>query len=107
MKTKVTKKRTTRKPAVQRKATKRAAPRPEPERTTQTVKQSGKTSKRQTVIDLLRREGGATLAELQAATGWQAHSVRGFISAALRKNLGLAVSTAKNDTGDTVYRITS
>lgn len=106
MKTKATRKKTTRTPAVERKAKKQAA-RPALERITQTVKQPGKPSKKQTIIDLLRKEGGASLAELRAATGWQAHSVRGFISGALRKNLGLVVSTAKNDAGETAYRITS
>src|SRR5436305_446441 len=36
-------------------------------------------SKKATLLDLLRRPGGATLNELMAATEWQAHSVRGFL----------------------------
>ncbi|MDX2154041.1 MAG: DUF3489 domain-containing protein [Bryobacteraceae bacterium] len=39
-----------------------------------------RTSKKDTVIGMLQREQGATLEELMMATGWQAHSVRGFIS---------------------------
>lgn len=45
------------------------------------------------IIALLKRPTGATLATLMAATGWQAHSVRGFISGQLRKRMGLDVKS--------------
>jgi hypothetical protein len=38
-------------------------------------------------------------------TGWQAHSVRGFISASVGKKMGLKVESAKNDTGERIYRV--
>jgi hypothetical protein len=52
-------------------------------------------SKTAKVLDLLKRSGGASLRELMKATGWQAHSVRGFLSGALGKKMGLMVSSAK------------
>jgi hypothetical protein len=45
-------------------------------------------SKTAAVVALLERKGGATLADLRKATGWQAHSVRGFISGTLGKRWG-------------------
>lgn len=45
------------------------------------------------LIALMRRPDGASLAELMSATGWQAHSVRGAISGAVKKKLGLTVET--------------
>ncbi len=56
------------------------------------------------VVALLRRPGGATLSELMAETGWQAHSVRGALSGAIRKKLGLEVVSEKSGVGR-VYRI--
>ena len=41
------------------------------------------------------------------ATGWQAHSVRGFISGTLRKKLALTITSAKNGAGEHTYRITA
>jgi hypothetical protein len=52
-------------------------------------------SKAAKVLDPLKRSGGASLKELMKATGWQAHSVRGFLSGALGKMMGLTVSSAK------------
>lgn len=63
-------------------------------------------SKKAVILGLLRRKGGATLAELMAATGWQAHSVRGFVSGTLRKKIGLAVESNRNSSGERCYRIT-
>ena len=50
-----------------------------------------KDTKSATVLELLRRAEGATLAELMAVTHWQAHSVRGFLSGTVRKRLGLTL----------------
>ena len=48
-------------------------------------------SKIDTVIQLMQSKGGASIEQLVKATGWQAHSVRGAISGALKKKLGLKV----------------
>jgi hypothetical protein len=57
------------------------------------------------LLELLQRKGGATIAEVTKATGWQAHSVRGAISGALKKKLGLAVASDKVEGRGRVYRI--
>ena len=57
-----------------------------------------------TLIGLMRAEGGASAADLAAAVGWQAHSVRGFISGTLKKRADLEVVVAKHD-GVTRYRV--
>ena len=57
-------------------------------------------SKAAKILDLLKRPNGATLKELMKATGWQAHSVRGFISGTLGKKMGLKVASAKDEDGD-------
>ena len=65
---------------------------------------SGEGTKTEQVIALLKAPAGATLKALMAATGWQAHSVRGFISAQLVKRMGLRVTSIKRD-GERVYLI--
>ena len=62
-------------------------------------------SKKAEVLGLLQRKGGATLAQIIKATGWQAHSVRGFISGALGKKMGLTVNSVRRDDGERVYSI--
>ena len=64
----------------------------------------GTGTKSDLVIGLLKRPSGATLKEIMEATGWQAHSVRGFISAQLSKRLGFQVRSFKHQ-GERVYRI--
>ncbi|MDR3717446.1 MAG: DUF3489 domain-containing protein [Bryobacteraceae bacterium] len=51
----------------------------------------GKLTKKGVILELLRRESGATLAELADATGWKPNSILGFLSGNLRKKLGLVV----------------
>lgn len=53
-------------------------------------------SKKAEVLDLLRRPSGATLPEIMETTGWQAHTVRGFVSGTLRK-MGLPVASRRED----------
>ncbi len=55
------------------------------------------------LIETLDRSGGATIAELMKATGWQAHSVRGALAGALRKK-GHIICSEKID-GVRHYRL--
>ena len=64
-------------------------------------------SKTANVLELLRRKGGVTARELMTATGWQAHSVRGFISGTVGKKMGLTVISAKSDDGERTYSLAS
>jgi Protein of unknown function (DUF3489) len=68
------------------------------------------------MIEMLKRPEGATVEQIAEATGWQHHTIRGAISGALKKKLGLTVEATRtrevgpNKTGAkdsmTVYRIT-
>ena len=54
---------------------------------------------------MLRSEGGATLEEITAATGWLTHTVRGAIAGALKRKLGLAVTSEKVEGRGRVYHL--
>ena len=62
-------------------------------------------TKQAQLIEMLRSPEGATIAEIVAATGWQPHTVRGAIAGALKKKLGLEVTSEKVDGRGRVYRI--
>jgi hypothetical protein len=62
-------------------------------------------TKQQQMIDLLRRPKGATLAEIVEATGWQQHTIRGAMAGALKKKLGLTITSEKDETRGRVYKI--
>lgn len=62
-------------------------------------------TKQEALIALLKRPEGGSIAEMMAATGWLAHSVRGFISGSLKKKLGLEVTSEKHQTRGRTYKI--
>jgi hypothetical protein len=62
-------------------------------------------TKQAQLIEMLRRPDGATIAEIVAATGWQPHTVRGAIAGALKKKLGLDVTSEKVAGRGRVYRL--
>jgi hypothetical protein len=62
-------------------------------------------TKQAQIIAMLQRPEGATVAEIVEATGWLAHTVRGSISGALKKKLGLPIKVEKVEGRGTVYRV--
>ncbi len=82
------------------KAAKKAA-KPAPEKRTTTPRTESKGAK---IIEMIGRAKGATLAEIMKATDWQAHSVRGFLSTAAKKN-HIKIESSKNEGGERVYSI--
>ena len=79
-----------------------SAPKPKGKTSLAAVRQG---TKQALLIDLLKRKTGATIADLVKATGWQPHSVRGAISGALKKKLGLTVTSEPIEKRGRVYRI--
>ena len=62
-------------------------------------------SKKARIIAMLRAPSGATIDAMVHATGWQQHSVRGFLAGVIRKKLGLNLVSAAAENGR-IYRIT-
>lgn len=86
------------------KKTAKAAPKTASNEATSTASVPREFSKKQIVLDLLRRKDGATMAEIAAKTGWMNHSIRGFISGTISKKMGLTVESVKNAAGERTYR---
>jgi hypothetical protein len=63
-----------------------------------------KISKQAKLLDLLRKPAGATIAALSEVSGWQQHSVRGFLAGVVRKKLGLELVSAV-EADQRIYRI--
>ena len=64
-------------------------------------------TKQAVLIELLKRPEGAALAQMTEATGWQVNTVRGAMAGALKKKLGLDITSEKQIGTDRVYRITN
>jgi uncharacterized protein DUF3489 len=86
-----------------KKGTKRHTARPSAKKTASVAREG---SKKAEVVDLMRRPKGVMLAEIMKKTGWQAHTVRGFVSGTLIKKLGLKVEAFRSDDKERCYRIT-
>ena len=69
-------------------------------------KQGESCSKQSRVIAMLRSPAGATIDAIMKTTGWQQHSVRGFLAGVVRKRLNLKLSSEKVD-GNRIYQIKS
>lgn len=85
------------------------APEPKRTRTKLGAKLQGERPAREnkgaTLIAMLRREGGATSEEMQTASGWQPHSVRGFLAGTVKKAKGLGYERFERADGAKAYRI--
>jgi hypothetical protein len=87
------------KPAKKAKAAKKAPGKPTDD------KASDRSNKKAEVIAMMKRAKGATLAEIMEATGWQKHTVRGFVSILGSKG-GQSIESSKNAAGERTYKIT-
>lgn len=70
-----------------------------------TVKRTRDNSKQALVIAMLKRPEGATINQICEATGWQQHTVRGTFAGAIKKKLGLTITSDKVEGAGRVYRI--
>ena len=66
---------------------------------------ANKTTKQDQVLTLLRRQNGASIEEIVAATDWQPHSVGGFLSGAVKKRLGIDVISERGEDGIRRYHV--
>jgi hypothetical protein len=82
-----------------------AEPPAEPASKTRPTPRTRDKSKQATVIRLLSRPEGATLAQITEATQWQLHTTRGFLAGAVKKRLGLQLTSEKPEGGVRIYRV--
>ena len=79
-------------------------PERKPQATASVARHGSKTAQ---VLAMLQQPEGATLQQLMRATGWQAHSIRGFVSGTLGKKMGLTVASIKGEDGERRYSVTA
>jgi hypothetical protein len=84
------------------KSTRKASPKQKADKGDKRARDGSKAAK---VVDLLKRPSGITAKELMKATGWQPHSVRGFLSGTVRKKMGLKVISTKSADGERSYSV--
>lgn len=68
---------------------------------------TARVTKRDQILKLLRRRDGATIPEMMEASGWQQHSVRGFLAGTVKKKMSLALVSSKAEGDVRRYRITT
>ncbi len=84
-------------------ATKRDAPGPAKPAEAEPAKV--RTTKQEQVLTMLSESGGVTIDEMMVVTGWQQHSVRGFLAGTVRKKLGLDIASVKAAGSERRYAI--
>ncbi|UVI39195.1 DUF3489 domain-containing protein [Qipengyuania spongiae] len=72
---------------------------PSKEVASRTAGKTARKTKSDAVIALLARPQGATLDEMMKATGWQSHSVRGFLAGTVKKKLGHTIGSEVGEMG--------
>lgn len=87
------------------KASKPATPAKKAPKGARKAKGTREGSKTATILEMLKRPGGATTGELLKTTNWQPHSLRGFISGTLGKKMGLTVESVKGEDGERTYSL--
>src|SRR4051812_49642399 len=70
------------------------------------VSKTGANTKQSRIVAMLQSPAGATVGAMMKATGWQQHSVRGFLAGVVRKRLKLKLGSKKVD-GERVYQVSS
>ena len=85
-------------------AAKAGKPERKPQATASVARHGSKTAH---VLAMLQQAEGATLQQLMRATGWQAHSIRGFVSGTLGTKMGLTVASIKGEDGERRYSVTA
>jgi Protein of unknown function (DUF3489) len=91
-------------PRGQRKPTKKAKATKKSGAPKKSKPKGDRSNKKADVIALMKRAKGATLAEIMKATGWQAHTVRGFVSI-LGSKAGEKIESSKSADGERTYKI--
>jgi hypothetical protein len=87
------------------KSGKKASPPKKAPKAAKKAKPAREGSKTNKVLELLKRPSGVTSKELMKATGWQPHSVRGFLSGTIGKKMGLTVTSTKAEDGERTYSV--
>ena len=72
---------------------------------TREEQQEARVTKHDRVLELLSQRSGTTIPEMMEATGWQQHSVRGFLAGTVKKKLGFTLTSAKSEGEVRRYRI--
>lgn len=83
-------------------STSNSSKKPKPAPKTRTPREGTKQAK---LIDMLSRPEGGTIDEMAAALSWAPHTIRGAMSGALKKTLGLEITSEKDDQRGRVYRL--
>ena len=88
-----------------KKSTGRAGSTPSAKLRTKQGSASSKSTKGDAILNLLRRKQGASLGEMQKTSGWQIHSLRGYLSGTVKKRLGFRLNSSKSLDGERRYAI--